>query len=327
MHQSGSGHVDSHGASAGLGRTAAASQRSSAPSSVLLLCPGRGRIYLIKTTFVTKISMWRLSARASLWRTADGPGVSVFRRSSAAASSKSRLARPFLLQREALSQPELCGSSVRARKGADLVCGTDWACSVTARQMANYAFYAVHKGRRPGVYRTWPEAKAQVDQFAGAKYKGFSSQQEAEAFVCFGTGIFVPGPPLELEQQKPKLFSALASFLLLAVSSVCQSLRWVGVRYLTVAGLVRTLELVEPDDARLQVTGWLTTALVVLTVDLALTACSHATLARDRRPVGHVAKHHAEEPSAELLKTPVRIDRTFRRDSPVVFAPCPDPAK
>jgi len=42
-------------------------------------------------------------------------------------------------------------------------------------------FYVVWDGRRPGIYTSWPEASEQVSGYAGAKYKGFPSRDEAEA--------------------------------------------------------------------------------------------------------------------------------------------------
>lgn len=42
-------------------------------------------------------------------------------------------------------------------------------------------FYVVWEGRCPGVYATWEEALEQVENFPGARYKGFSSQTEAVA--------------------------------------------------------------------------------------------------------------------------------------------------
>ena len=41
-------------------------------------------------------------------------------------------------------------------------------------------FYAVAKGIKPGIYKTWDEAKAQVDGFPGALFKSFASMTEAE---------------------------------------------------------------------------------------------------------------------------------------------------
>ena len=44
-------------------------------------------------------------------------------------------------------------------------------------------YYAVQAGRTPGIYLTWEDCKAMVDGYPGAKYKGFSSIAEAEAFL------------------------------------------------------------------------------------------------------------------------------------------------
>ncbi len=45
-------------------------------------------------------------------------------------------------------------------------------------------FYAVKKGRKPGIYGTWEECKAQVQGFKAAEFKKFTSREEAEAFVA-----------------------------------------------------------------------------------------------------------------------------------------------
>ncbi|MBC8317222.1 MAG: ribonuclease HI [Desulfobulbaceae bacterium] len=44
-------------------------------------------------------------------------------------------------------------------------------------------FYAIAAGRKPGIYTNWPEAQAQVMTFAGARYKGFATRAEAEAWI------------------------------------------------------------------------------------------------------------------------------------------------
>lgn len=49
--------------------------------------------------------------------------------------------------------------------------------------MAKKKFYAVSSGRKPGIYTSWPEAEAQVKGYAGAKFKGFPSRSEAEAWM------------------------------------------------------------------------------------------------------------------------------------------------
>lgn len=50
------------------------------------------------------------------------------------------------------------------------------------------AFYAVKKGRQPGVYNSWEECKAQVDSFPGALYKKFNVEADAQIFV-FGEAL------------------------------------------------------------------------------------------------------------------------------------------
>lgn len=44
-------------------------------------------------------------------------------------------------------------------------------------------YYAVRKGRKPGIYETWAECEAQVKKFTGAQFKKFSTQSEAQAFI------------------------------------------------------------------------------------------------------------------------------------------------
>ncbi|MDJ0988780.1 MAG: ribonuclease HI [Desulfobacterales bacterium] len=52
--------------------------------------------------------------------------------------------------------------------------------------MGKQKYYAVRKGKKPGIYRQWfgPDgAQVQVAGFPGAVYKGFGSRQEAELFL------------------------------------------------------------------------------------------------------------------------------------------------
>jgi len=49
--------------------------------------------------------------------------------------------------------------------------------------MAPKKYYAVAKGRKPGIYDNWPEAKSQIEGFTGAVYKGFTSKKEAEEWM------------------------------------------------------------------------------------------------------------------------------------------------
>ena len=44
-------------------------------------------------------------------------------------------------------------------------------------------FYVVWEGRAPGIYDSWEECKIQVENFPGAKYRSYPTQNEAtEAF-------------------------------------------------------------------------------------------------------------------------------------------------
>jgi len=44
-------------------------------------------------------------------------------------------------------------------------------------------FYGVAKGRIPGIYDNWPEAKSQIEGFNGAVYKGFFTLGEAQDWM------------------------------------------------------------------------------------------------------------------------------------------------
>ncbi|MCI8591812.1 MAG: reverse transcriptase-like protein [Lachnospiraceae bacterium] len=44
-------------------------------------------------------------------------------------------------------------------------------------------FYAVRKGKTPGIYTSWDLCREQVRGFSGAEYKGFPTMEEAEAYM------------------------------------------------------------------------------------------------------------------------------------------------
>uniref|UniRef100_F1LDK0 Ribonuclease H n=1 Tax=Ascaris suum TaxID=6253 RepID=F1LDK0_ASCSU len=50
------------------------------------------------------------------------------------------------------------------------------------------AYYAVARGTKPGVYRTWAECEKQVKGFAGARYKKFLNEHEALDFIAANGG-------------------------------------------------------------------------------------------------------------------------------------------
>jgi len=47
--------------------------------------------------------------------------------------------------------------------------------------MAASKYYVVWEGKKPGIYTSWAECKAQVDGYAQAKYKSYPTAAEAEA--------------------------------------------------------------------------------------------------------------------------------------------------
>lgn len=55
-------------------------------------------------------------------------------------------------------------------------------------------FYAVRTGRKTGVFRTWTECESYVKGFPGARYKKFSTEDEAKSFVSGleSSGSFLP---------------------------------------------------------------------------------------------------------------------------------------
>ena len=44
-------------------------------------------------------------------------------------------------------------------------------------------YYAVKKGLKTGIFRTWEECKANVSGYSGASYKSFKTKAEAEAYI------------------------------------------------------------------------------------------------------------------------------------------------
>lgn len=56
-------------------------------------------------------------------------------------------------------------------------------CSAVDDMVKGTFYYAVRKGFKPGVYKTWDECKSQVDTFPCAAFKKFASEADAWAFV------------------------------------------------------------------------------------------------------------------------------------------------
>lgn len=55
----------------------------------------------------------------------------------------------------------------------------------TARHyfLSKMPYYAVARGRKPGIYATWGECSAQVIKFPGSIYKKFATESEAQSFI------------------------------------------------------------------------------------------------------------------------------------------------
>lgn len=60
-------------------------------------------------------------------------------------------------------------------------------------------YYAVAKGKTPGIYFTWDDCKNQVEHFPGAVYKGFQTLQEAESFVR-SAGVELPFQQMTIQE-------------------------------------------------------------------------------------------------------------------------------
>ena len=63
-----------------------------------------------------------------------------------------------------------CGSYTKIMKGA-------------GNMSSNYNFYAVKRGREPGIYDNWDECRRNVQGFPRSFYKGFKTQEEAQEFL------------------------------------------------------------------------------------------------------------------------------------------------
>lgn len=67
-------------------------------------------------------------------------------------------------------------------------------------------YYAVRKGLKPGVYKTWDECKAQVEKFPAAVFKKFAAEKDAWAFYRGeNPSPAPPKPPTALSSEPPVL--------------------------------------------------------------------------------------------------------------------------
>ena len=58
--------------------------------------------------------------------------------------------------------------------------------------MPKSKYYAVAKGRSPGIYNSWDECKQQTAGFSGAIFKSFKTRDEAQAFMTSNSAAAIP---------------------------------------------------------------------------------------------------------------------------------------
>lgn len=73
------------------------------------------------------------------------------------------------------------------RKILDNIFGFELKCNVYTKEILSWQkqkkYYAVRKGFVPGIYTSWGECQQNINGFSGAEHKGFSTKEEAEAFL------------------------------------------------------------------------------------------------------------------------------------------------
>ena len=72
-------------------------------------------------------------------------------------------------------------------------------------------FYAVHKGRIPGIYKDWPSCNQQVIKFPGAVFKKFSTQLEANQFLKNGYSSALATPSNSANKIQKKKVTSMVS--------------------------------------------------------------------------------------------------------------------
>lgn len=79
--------------------------------------------------------------------------------------------------------------------------------------MAVKKYYAVKKGRKTGIFKTWGECKAQVDGYSDASYKAFTTLKDAENFLYNNGNNNVLPLNLELEPQKSLTLNTVSAYI------------------------------------------------------------------------------------------------------------------
>jgi ribonuclease HI len=69
------------------------------------------------------------------------------------------------------------------------------------------SFFAVARGRKVGVYRTWRECQEQVDKFSRAAFKKFNTLEDANAFIAAYAEVTTSAPVVVQVATPPKPIS------------------------------------------------------------------------------------------------------------------------
>lgn len=56
--------------------------------------------------------------------------------------------------------------------------------AITTKNILSLPYYAVARGFKPGVYRTWSQTKASTDGYTARRYKKFSGREAAKQFMA-----------------------------------------------------------------------------------------------------------------------------------------------
>ncbi len=68
-------------------------------------------------------------------------------------------------------------------------------------------YYAVKKGKLPGIYLSWAECQAQTKGFSGAIFKSFTTRVEAENFIDDSTSTSSPSRTSENDEIKYTVYT------------------------------------------------------------------------------------------------------------------------
>ena len=67
--------------------------------------------------------------------------------------------------------------------------------------MAKFCVYAVARGRKTGVFHTWPECQAQVKGYKNPVFKGFMTEEEAMEWLLSGNQKYQKSEKKELPPE------------------------------------------------------------------------------------------------------------------------------